>query len=524
MNDKFKKLKTKNLLGAILKSVICGLSAGLFVAGALVIAFKLAAISFELLWYVLIGVGVALIVCAIAFIFFRPTDKKVAEKLDNEFGLEERVQTSLAFKDSEGTIVEMQREDAAEKLNSLPKSKVKFSRIWQFCLVALVAIAIAVTAFFIPSRQAQGEGPGDEPGERDKVVTEVQVEALRGVINNVNRSDLNGEIKTGVVAELQTLLDTATAIYKEELKISENAFNGMVISTVNEVEPIINDSLNYTIIGGVIRDNGETDIARAILNGGRSYGTFDIRDYGHVTSFSETEPASTNSRLSGGVDAVRAKLNVTLEDGFAEIFNTVASDLTSVMSMDNFAETEIAANNSLYVCINNFAQDLLRTANTLDVPDAEDADAVKKFETGMQESLNGVFGDFKNQLAAELIPQSYAGAMRRYIRNKVCATFGLADEMELPEDVEGEGGSGEGGKNDGQGSIIGGIGGGGLLVGSDDLIYDPLVGDYVEYATIVARYDAILDELSQSGALTEEQRAMAEAYFRFLYGIDSVED
>ena len=523
MNKKFKKLKTKNLLGAILKNAICGLSAGLFVAGALVIAFKLAAISFDLLWYVLIGVGVALIVCAIAFIFFRPTDKKVAEKLDNEFGLEERVQTSLAYKDKAGTIVEMQREDAAEKLNSLPKSKVKFSGIWQFCLIAVVAIAIVVTSFFIPARQAQGAGSTVEPGEQDKVVTEIQVEALRGVINNVNGSELDVGVKRDVVAELQTLLDTATAIYKEEIKVSENVFNGMVISTIYKVEPIINDTLDYTIISDVIRANGEANMARAVLNGGKSYSTFDIKDYGHVTAFSETEPGSTNSRLGGGVDAFRASLDKTLEEGFVEIFNTVATNFVSVMNIDNFAESGITANNTLYACINKFAQELLRTSNTLEVPDTEDEKVIKDFQDGIKQSLDNLFADFKNQLSTELMPQSYAGAMRRYVRNRLCAIFGLADETEVPEDVEGEYGGSGGGKDDDSNGQHGGGGTGGLLVGSNDMIYDPLVGDYVEYVTIVARYNAILDELRQSGALTEEQLAMAKAYFDFLLGIEEAE-
>ena len=523
MNEKFKKLKTKNLLGAILKSVICGLSAGLFAAGALVIAFKLAAISFDLLWYVLIGAGVALIGCAIAFIFFKPTDKKVAEKLDNEFGLEERVQTSLAYKDKEGTIVEMQREDTAEKLNSLPRSKVKFSGIWQFCLIAVVAIAIVVTSVFIPARQAQGAGSTVEPGEQDKVVTEIQVEALRGVINNVNGSELDAGVKKGVVAELQTLLDTTTAIYKEEIKVSEKVFNGMVISTIYKVEPIINDTLDYTIISEVIRAGGETNMARAVLNGGKSYSTFDIKDYGHVTAFSETEPGSTSSRLGGGVDAFRASLDKTLEEGFVEIFNTVATNFVSVMNIDNFAKAGISANNTLYACISKFAQDLLRMSNTLEVPDTEDEKVIKDFQDAIKKSIDNLFADFKNQLSTELMPQSYAGAMRRYIRNKLCAIFGIADETEVPEEVDGEYGGSGGGKDDDQGGNEGGGGGGNILVGSDDMIYDPKTGTYVKYADILDRYRAILDELRQSGTLTEEQLAMAQAYFDFLDGINKVE-
>lgn len=511
MSEKFKKLKTKYLLGAILKSVVCGLSVGLFAVGVVLLVLKLSAISLDIVWYVIIGSGAAVITCVLAFIFFRPTDKKVAARLDNEFGLDERVQTSLEYKGQEGTILEMQRDDTEEKLKTLPKSKIRFSQVWQFCLIAVISIAIAVAAFFIPAKQAVGETPTIDPGQLPAVVTEDQVEAVRGVINNVNGSDLSDDIKTATTAELQTLLDTVTAIFNKEKSISSADLNNVVLATICNVEPIINNSLNYTLFATVIREKGEPNIARAILAGGKSYGTYEIKEYGHVTTFHGMEEEATASRLNG-VDTMRKALSIKLEDGLADTFKAVAAAFVNAMRLDNFTEVGIDGDNSTYICINNFAVELNRTANTLS---AEDADMK---DDDIQQSLNNSFKTFKSLLASELAPQSYAGAMRKYIRNKLSIVFGLLGEIEGQDDPDSDSEGSEGGKNDDPGLGDGGLGEGESRFGSDDLIYDPFTGTYVKYGDILDHYNAILQELINDGTLTEEQANMAKEYFQYLYG------
>ena len=86
MNDKFKKLKTRAQLFAVLKSLITGAAAALFVTGVTLLACRLSGVNLFAYWYVLISLGVLLAGAGIAFEFFRVTYKKLELELDNTVG------------------------------------------------------------------------------------------------------------------------------------------------------------------------------------------------------------------------------------------------------------------------------------------------------------------------------------------------------------------------------------------------------------------------------------------------------
>lgn len=142
MNESvFKKYYGKLRRNAILKSFLWGLAFG-FIA-AFIAGFAMW-MSYEKGFLITIGVfvGVTALVTALCyFLFFRPTAKDVARKVDS-LGLEERMITMLELENSEDYIAMRQREDAKASLGKLGDKKFSIG-----ASVALI-ITLSISAVF----------------------------------------------------------------------------------------------------------------------------------------------------------------------------------------------------------------------------------------------------------------------------------------------------------------------------------------------------------------------------------------
>lgn len=500
MSEKFKKLKAKYLLGAILKSVVCGISAGLVLVGILLLAFKLSAISLGTVWYVIIGVACALIGGAVTFIFFRPTNKNVAKRLDDEFELEERVQTSLEYDGQEGTIVKLQREDTEGKLQSLPRAKFKFSRIWQFCVIAVIAVAVAVTALFVPAKQA-GAAVDDNPENQKAVVTEYQIQSVRDIINNVNKSGLKEDVKASSVEYLDALLITLTGNTSGTLTVGQ--LNNAVYAAINGVELTINGSLTYIALGEALAEGGDANVSKAVLSGGNAYRTYDIKEYGHVLTFDEQRGDAVPTKIVGGLNELQKTLNVTIEDGLSVALLTVGYN-----SIGAISKSGVAATDTLYGSLNYFFGQLV----TLSMNVGED-------NASIQSRVKDVINDLRNGLSTELSNQAYAGAMRRYVGNKLKIVFGLGGVEAAEADDTDYGSNDDPGDRPPTTDTPPETGGpGNSIYGSNDDIFNPETRMREKYGDLLGKYSDILNELIASGMYTEEEIAMINAYFDFLWG------
>lgn len=515
MSEKFKKLKTKYLLGAILKSVILGLSVGVFATGATMLTLKLLAITLDMLWYVVIGVGSALVGGLIAFIFFRPTNKKVAKRLDNDFELEERVQTSLQYSGQEGTVVQLQREDAEQKLNTLPKAKFRLAGIWQFCLVAVIAIAMAFAAFFVPAKQVVAEKPED-PDFNPAVVTLYHVQSVQGIIDNVKASDLKDEVKADVVDELQVLLDRLEDSYYRNVPILTGQLNALVLNTVDSVEFIVNNSINYITLSDGITTLGAPDIGAVLMAGGNSYRTYEIKEYGHVETFKSQQIDATNNKIKLKTDVIQNSLNIKLADGLDEVLH---SNAVSALTATDANKLGVDPSDPLYTTVSKFAQDLMKISQSVSRGEYD------QNEGKISGDLNSIFESFKNSLSPELTMQSYTGAMRRYVGNKLKTVFGVGVVEEPDKDEGGEDKNEDGSKpEDNENNESGGGGRGDQRYGSDDEIYDPFTGMYVKYSTLLGKFKTLFNELVEKGELTAEQANMYQTYYDYLFGNKRTED
>lgn len=504
MSERFKKLKRKYLLGAILKSVVCGLSFGLFAAGVVLLALKLSAISLGAVWYILIGVGAALLGGGVSFVFFRPTDKKVATKLDNEYSLDERVQTSLEYNGQEGTIIELQRVDTDEKLQSLPKRKIRFSRIWQYCATAAVAIAIAITAFAIPAKAATAQGNnGGDVNDIPAEVDQLDVDFVRDIIKDVNRSELNATVKSGIVAELEYLVSQLEEAV--EGNMLQKDLEAAVYNTIEGVDFVVNSANSFEAIAAAIQTEQQVHLAEAVLRGGNSYRSSSIMNYDDILRYQDRQPDSTREKMEVGLNALLESFKPL---GLEELPDAL---LNVFLPLSNLPASGFNNNDKLYSYLSSFSSEITILYSEVVGGEYTEAQDIK-------DKVDEYVGNLKILITGELVSQSYAGAMRRFVGNRLRNIFGLGGYEEAEPD-DGRGGTNRPGDvpdipppEDIEPPT------GGTHYGSDDEIYDPFTGRYVKIEEIYKRYNQMLEEWISAGNLTPEEEKMARDYFAWLRG------
>ena len=125
------------------------------------------------------------------------------------------------------------------------------------------------------------------------------------------------------------------------------------------------------------------------------------------------------------------------------------------------------------------------------------------------------------QMAKAMAAQRYDADMGVYVETQLLEIFGLsasdlpgseqgnAQGPQTPGDYEDD--------DDDQTISDGGLGSGELIVGSQDVIYDPVRDEYVKYSEVIDRYNAIFLESKIDGLLSEETEKLIEAYFTALF-------
>ena len=209
----FERFKKKVLREHIIKSALVGLGIGLLAAAlAIVISF-------------LTNPNAAVVTGIIAGVLFagaggyyywfktKPTDKKIALRLDKKLGLHEKCATMIEFQEKEGALLAKQREDATTTLAEKPTKALKFSvGIWVVPALA-VASAFFGASFLTPKNlNHSGESIVDSSGN---------------IIDSLT-SDLISEAKeenskhSGANSALQSYIDEQLSHLQSELQSVEN--------------------------------------------------------------------------------------------------------------------------------------------------------------------------------------------------------------------------------------------------------------------------------------------------------------
>lgn len=526
MTENFYKLKKKILYAAIIKSAVIGLSAGLFVAGVLLLALSLSNNSIFWGFYVLIGVGVAAISGGVSFLLMRPTDMKVAKKYDNKYSLNEKLQTMVAFAGQEGDIFALQREDAAQALAGVPAQKISLGLIWHYCVIALLALVMIFLAVFIPAAAQEGENPdpdnpdnpviGDDPNEENEVFEYdlFMQSAIGELISNVRASSLEKAEKDAVVAVLETLDSNLNSID------TKGSMHTAVVSAIAVIDGIFYNANSFRKISGEVEKFDE-NIAKAMRAGIAVYNSSSapLTDINRVKAFESRLGDLIEIALEGPLEnsAVSLKVpqNGKTDEETGEVVKLADVLPQYVESFEKYLQ-DADKDDQINASLESFKNSLNKTLTKLGKG--------YKDETLFTE-MDTAYTALSTNLNAALNVQCYNCVMNLFVREKLAAIFGI-DAGELPsfnDDLK-QVGSGSTGDDDpgntGDDDPNGNGGGNGkydFVFGSDDMIYDPDSATQVSYGEVLDEYYAKVQNKIIAGEVSEELADILKSYFEILY-------
>lgn len=500
-SNRFNEIKKKHALWAIAKSAVCGISLGLFVTGVLLLALKLSAITFAIYYYVIIGVGVAAVCGAALYLLrFRPTDKQVAKRTDEDFGLDERVQTALEYRNEGGTIVELQRADAEEKILNLPPRRFSFARVWKFAVIILLGLAIAAVGIAVPAKAADDKFV--DPDSTPRQVTELERAGVRELIANIEDSSLGDWLKTpvvGVLEQLMTDLDTAN---------TEGTLKHAVDTAINMSGSILSSTLSYVPLGDALSANDEAYLGQAVSNSGRVYRYYLLTVYDEVRTFDATRFDAVNVKVGKSVTSLRNVLTATIAGGLAQLLEKSSSGINAALASVNVAESD-----GLYILLKSFAAGLAEIKSSI----GGGAD-----NTEAQNVISDLISKFIVNATNEISTQTYNAAIKVFISNRLKKIFGYPSlELPIEDPDKGDGttdGPGTDDKKPPDDENHQGSGGSGQTqFGSDDEVWVPGRG-YMKYGDVIREYYSLINQYLHSDELTEEQKNMVRAYYDILFG------
>ncbi len=489
MKKTFRKFRRAAVRRAAAFAVAGGLCAGLAVTGILLLVLKLCAVVWGWWAYLLVGVGVCAAVSAVCFFLFRPSDKELSKALDEEFSLDERVQTMVEYAADDGAMSVLQREDAAARLSAAPKRKLPLSAILSTAIAFAVACALFLTAIFVPARE--------KPVPDDSFELDVwEATALEQLIGEVKESSLQPTPKESVVAVLEEL---KAGLTDEQ---SATVMRAAVRSAAQLIAGITTAGNSASVFGERLaaEETELSDLGDALLASLSAY-----RAEGGFLSFDAVqrrEPELNDAiapLLSEGTEAMRNRLSELLGAKFYQALREDSAAIAARLQDSGVSETD-----ALSVALAALSAELNRIAGlgdgyTLAVLNGYAANACDAFTAKGAEALS---------------VQAYSCMMNEFIRNRLSAIFNVSLSDGSSSGGDGSGGAGG---SDEEESSSGGGGSGGNRYGSDDVIYDPETGTYVPYGTLLEKYNSIVNELVREGQISAEMEKYIREYFNILY-------
>ncbi|MBE7093504.1 MAG: hypothetical protein E7367_02315 [Clostridiales bacterium] len=482
----FNDIKRKLARNAFLRSGILGGSAGVASASIGALVCELLKVKVEPWIFVLGGIGLGAVVFGTLLLCLYPFERKLARKLDDELGREERVQTMLEFASDEKEMSVLQRKDTEARLAALPATYTQFKRIWQCIAAVCLAVATCASAVVVPmlgKGSTGGGGNGDGGGDSSIQtvipfeVSTAQLVALRELIEYVQDSGMQDEPKTATVAALEDLLEKIVDV---------EAHSEMLV-----------------LVSGTIV---AVDAATEAKNTG----------YELATAFEKAE-AATLRKLANAVGATDIERFTDQYVKFWEAFKEYGEQgATAKDTIETFStRLQIA----LAMSQVDGADELVQALKALNEAVVKELDP-STFGYYTQESwanrMETVFGTCQGPIANAMNKQIVNNDVRDYTIDKLCEIFGLDDANVPPlsQDYTPT----TGGEDDKDDSNLndGGLGTGDVNYGSNELIYDPETGELKPYGEVFAKYYAIYTDAVHQGKIDPNLEKILQAYFDML--------
>lgn len=501
MSENFLKFKRSYNTKRCVYSALGAFGASLFVGGILLLLLKLDIIPIEPIFVVFGGVAAYLLTAAVLLIVTKRSDKSFAQKLDKSFGLSERVETMIDFKDGEGAMLEVQRQDADARLAEVSPKSFKVFGLWASLAAVLLGVICYVTAVIVPDMR------GYEPPEEviPFKLSDMQRAGINELIAYTEASSMEEPYRSETVSLLRNLLSTLEETYiQPEMRAALAEAMAFLLE-------LTSDSSSMTEIAEALWRNGDVyaqTLAQVVDTSDwreADWGDFSekyaaFRElYKHKRSEGEIEPPTEEellTELKWKLESSALKINSALSDSGLHELEGLRSALAKFAgegSEEPFAHGLSSLNAAL--------------------TDKTYAEAEALLDQGFSVMSNIIYGELARDRGNTLVGE--------YVMTKLSTLFLVPlPAFERPDLSKGGAGSDSGGENDDKEENEGSGGGigTGAVYGSNDLVLDPLTGEYVEYGTLLDKYFSVMSSKLESGSYTESQKEAIKKYFALLYG------
>lgn len=490
MSGIFTKFKRRLNAIRMARSVMVGMSAGLVSGGVWLILSKLAVIGFEPISSLYIGLGVALIIGGVVFLLGGKSDKKFAEELDETFDLKARVQTMIAYADDESEMASIQRQDAERVLSRIPVKNYKFQGLWIYIIALVLSAAVLVTGLVVKDMRDYVPPEEISPFE----LSPLQEAGINELIKYVESSGMEEEFRTPIANELRSLLESLRTIDTQPEMLA--AVNG----SMRVIQGITFESSTSTEVLNALWDSDDVYLkylAKALDTSEMSapnWGEFaeNLTDYAGVLMGDNAKEGETKGKalLKYALDTMSRKLPGTLESTGLEddeivtainrLFNSNPGGFAPLLNSIDYLDEE-GARRMLNSCLNLNGQTLF------------DALALNK--------INANVGEYAMiRLSSLFIVPPPEFERPEFVKNGWSVGGDDKDDDDKDDNVNSDGGIGDG-----------------AIYGSNDMVLDPITGEYVEYGKLIDKYYGIMYERLEGNSYTDEQKEAIKKYFALLY-------
>ena len=447
----------------MLRTLILGLSLVFLLLGALIALDKVHVIHAGKLHY-MIALAVSLAAMALYALIQRRSDKAIAEKIDAEHKLRERVQTMVEYQGQDTAMLQVQREDTEARLKAVRRFGQKRLTLAAHFVLLLLAFGVFAVGVVLP---VQAVPQPTEPTEPPFEASAWQKAALEELIAHVQDSDMVPEARQPLVEELWKLrdaLDTKlTSKNVQTLAIEAMRFAYAITDTVNS-----NDDI-HDIIQRKVNHDQRDELAHALGYVGNQERENEIATIGEELAKDELLPS-----LLG--------LSVMLEEALS----------ASVFDRDD----------ALFAAVSDFTI-ALRAVGEAEA--AEDPDTARSL-------LATAVNDLKHAASNALTQQDLTKEECVYVVDTLCEIFEIPDNLR-PADPD----TYDQSPNDKQNATDGGAGTGEMQYAGKDQIYDHETDAYEAYGKLLTeRYYPLMHQKLKDGQLSEEMVEFIKNYFNEL--------
>ena len=473
MGQGFRKFRRRMLFASLWRSILPGISLALATFAVLLLLYKCMILPIAPLPAACIALGAGIVLAALLFVLLFPYKKRLARKLDRELAMREGVQTMLAFAHREDAMAQLQREQTDARLAATPTKKLRIRHLWTCVVCFVLAILLSVTAFAIPAKLPEPPpAPVDPPFE----LGEWETVALQNLIEEVRASTMTEPAKQQTVQALEGLLE-ALGTTK-----TQSRMKALVLDTVMSIRAFTDSVVTVRAMAPIFHESGSA----------------------YTRAFGQALQIEDENAFLQAIDALAA--SVCADEELDVAVHVLCEELRMALRNSSAGEDD-ALRGAIEALINSLTE-IMDKAEIFSLP-------------VLMERVTKTFGSLAPMMGKAMVQQRYDAEMGAYVEARLLEIFGLgAQDLPADENESDRGPMTPGDyKEDDDDQTIsdGGLGSGELIVGSEDVIYDPVRDAYVKYSEVIDRYNAIFLESKIDGLLSDEAAELIEAYFTALF-------